>query len=300
MHVFVTGATGLIGTALVHALLRRGDFVTALSRSPDAPRRLPPGVRHLQGEPAAPGRWEEELARTDACVHLAGEPIAAGRWTAERRRRIRESRVEGTRRVAEGIRGGGPSVLVSGSAVGLYGDRGDEELDDSAPAGKGFLAETCREWEAAAEPARARARVVALRSGIVLARGGGALPRLALPFKLFVGGPIGRGDFWQPWIHLADEIGLILFALDTAAVQGPLNAAAPAPVRNRDLARALGKVLHRPALLPVPPLAVRLALGEVASAVLASQRVVPRKALELGYRFRFAEVEPALRELLGR
>ncbi len=299
MHVFLTGATGLIGSALVHALLRRGDLVTALSRSPGAPHRLPPGVRHLQGDPASPGRWQEELARTDACVHLAGEPIAAGRWTAERRRRIRESRVEGTRRVAEVIRGGGPSVLVSGSAVGLYGDRGDEELDESAPPGQGFLAEVCREWEAAAEPAQARARVVALRTGIVLARGGGALPRLALPFRLLVGGPIGGGGFWQPWVHLADEVGLILFALDTPAVQGPLNAAAPAPVRNRDLARALGKVLRRPALLSVPPPILRLALGELGRELLASQRVVPRKALDLGYRFRFPEIEGALRELLG-
>jgi uncharacterized protein len=225
MHVFLTGATGLIGNALVHALLLRGDFVTALSRSSEAPRRLPPGVRHLQGDPSQPGRWEDELGRADACVHLAGEAIAAGRWTAQRRRRIRASRVEGTRRVAEVLRGGGPSVLVSGSAVGLYGDRGDEELDESAPPGQGFLAEVCRVWEAAAEPARARARVVALRTGIVLARGGGALPRLALPFRFLAGGPIGRGQFWQPWIHLADEVGLILFALDTPLVQGPLNAA---------------------------------------------------------------------------
>src|SRR5512146_248293 len=291
MHVFLTGATGLIGSALVHALLRRGDAVTTLSRSPDAPRRLPPGVRHLQGDPAAPGRWEEELVRTDACVHLAGEPIAAGRWNDERRRRIRASRVDSTRRVAEVIRAAGPAVLVSGSAVGFYGDRGDEELDESSPPGTGFMPEVCREWEAAAEPARARARVVALRSGIVLARGGGALPRMALPFRLLAGGPLAGGAFWQPWIHLADEIGLILFALDPAAVEGPLNAAAPAPVRYRDLARAIGKALHRPSLLSVPRLALRAALGELSGELLVSQRVVPKKALALGYRFRFAEVE---------
>lgn len=299
MHVFVTGATGLIGGALARALLGRGDVVTALSRSPDAPRRLPPGVRHLQGDPGAPGRWEEELARAHACVHLAGEPIAAGRWTAERLRRIRASRVEGTRRVAEVIRAAGPAVLVSGSAVGFYGDRGDVVLDESAPPGEGFLAEVCREWEAAAEPARARARVVALRTGIVLARGGGALPRLALPFRLLGGGPLAGGEFWQPWIHLADEVGLILFALDAPAAQGPLNAAAPSPVRNRDLARALGRALHRPALLPTPRLALRLALGELSRELLASQRAVPRKALELGYRFRFPELERALQDLLG-
>jgi len=299
MHVFLTGATGLIGRALVHALLRRGDVVTALSRSQNAPRRLPPGVRHLEGDPARAGRWEEELLRADACVHLAGEPLADGRWTSEKRRRIRASRVDSTRLVAEVIGRGGPSVLVSGSAVGLYGDRGDEELPEEATPGTGFLAEVCQEWEAAAAPARARARVVALRTGIVLAREGGALPRMALPFRLFAGGPLGGGRFWQPWIHLADEVGLVLFALDTPRVEGPLNAVAPIPVRNRDLANAIGKALHRPAILPTPVLAVRAAVGEMAGEILASQRVVPRKALALGYLYRYPEANLAVRELLG-
>jgi uncharacterized protein len=298
LHVFLTGATGLIGRALVHALLGRGDFVTALSRSPEAPLRLPPGVRHLQGDPAQAGRWEDELARTDACVHLAAEPLAAGRWNDERRRRIRRSRVDSTRRVAEVIRAAGPSVLVSGSAVGFYGDRGEEELDEAAAPGRGFLPEVCQEWEAAAAPARARARVVLLRSGMVLARQGGALPRMALPFRLFAGGPLAGGAFWQPWIHLADEVGLILAALDRP-VEGPLNAVAPAPARNRDLARAIGAALHRPAVLPAPAFAIRLAVGALADEILASQRVVPRKALALGHEFRFPEVGEAVRELLG-
>jgi uncharacterized protein (TIGR01777 family) len=298
VHVFLTGATGLVGTALARSLLRRGDAVTALSRAPEAPRQLPAGVRHLQGDPARPGDWEAELSRADACVHLAGEPIAAGRWTAERKERIRASRVDSTRRVAEVIRGGGPEVLVSASAVGIYGDRGDELLDEASSTGRGFLADVGRAWEAAAEPARARARVVALRSGIVLARQGGALPRLALPFRLLAGGPLGRGDFWQPWIHLADEVGLILFALDDLHVEGPLVASAPNPVPNRELARTLGKVLRRPALLPAPTFALRLALGELAGELLASQRAVPNKARALGYRFRFPELELALRELL--
>lgn len=299
MHVFLTGATGLIGRALVHALLRRGDVVTALSRSPEAPRRLPPGVRHLHGDPGQPGRWEEELARTDACVHLAGEPLAEQRWTPERRRRIRASRVDSTRRVAEVIRAAGPAVLVAASAVGFYGDRGDEELDEGARPGEGFLPEVCQEWEAAAAPAAARARVVNLRTGIVLAREGGALPRMALPFRLFAGGPLGDGRFWQPWIHLADELGLVLLALDHPGARGPLNAAAPGAVRNRDLARAIGAALHRPARLPAPGFAIRLAVGEVADGILASQRVVPRKALALGYEFRFPEVGEAVKELLG-
>ncbi|MGC4000829.1 MAG: TIGR01777 family oxidoreductase [Anaeromyxobacter sp.] len=299
MHVFLTGATGLIGQAAARALLGRGDVVTALSRSPSAPRTLPPGVRILQGDPAVAGPWEEELARCDACVHLAGEPVAEGRWTAEKKLRIRESRVRSTERVAAVIAAGGPAVLVSGSAVGFYGSRGDEVLDEAAAPGDGFLSEVCQAWEAAAAPARVQARVVFLRTGIVLSRHGGALPELVRPFKLFAGGPLGRGLFWQPWIHLADELGLLLFALDEARVEGPLNAAAPEPALNRDLAAALGRVLHRPALLAAPAAAVKLLAGELASVVLASQRVVPRKALELGYRFKFPALEPALRELLG-
>jgi hypothetical protein len=298
MHVFVTGATGLIGRAVVGALLGRGDVVTALSRAPDAARRLPPGARHVTGDPALPGRWEEELARCDACVHLAGEPVAAGRWTDDRKRRIRESRIRSTERIAAVIRSAGPAVLVSGSAVGYYGSRGDEVLEETSSPGEGFLADVCSAWEAAAAAARGRARVVLLRTGIVLSMAGGALPKLALPFRLFAGGPIGRGRFWQPWIHLADQVGLVLLALDDRNAEGPLNAAAPAPTRNREIAAAIGRVLGRPAFLPAPPIAVRLVAGELASALLASQRVVPRKALDLGYQFRFRELEGALRDLM--
>jgi len=299
MNVFVTGATGLIGRAVCEALLARGHRVTALSRSAAAATtRLPAGVRMVTGDPAAPGAWQEELARTDACVNLAGEPLAGGRWTAERKRRIRESRVASTRNVAAAIRAGGPAVLVSGSAVGFYGTRGDEVLGEGAAAGEGFLAEVCREWEGAAAAAAARARVVLLRTGIVLARHGGALPRLVRPFELFAGGPLGGGAFFQPWIHLADEVGLVLLALEDERVSGPLNAVAPEPVRNRELARAIGAVLGRPSAVPAPAFAIRLVLGEMADTVLASQRVVPEKAVALGYRFRFPELEAALRDLL--
>jgi uncharacterized protein (TIGR01777 family) len=297
MHVFVTGATGLIGRAVCRALVARGDSVAALSRSPEARARLPSGVRVVTGDPAAPGAWQDALAGADACVHLAGAPVD-GRWTAARKRRIRESRVESTRRVAEVVRARGPAVLVSGSAVGFYGSRGDEVLDEASAAGQGFLADVCREWEAAAQPASARARVVTLRTGIVLAADGGALPKLVRPFRAFAGGPLGDGAFYQPWIHLADEVGLVLLALDEARASGPLNAAAPEPARNRDLARAIGRVLRRPSALPAPAVAIRLALGEMAEAVLSSQRAVPRKALGLGYRFRFPELEGALRDLL--
>jgi hypothetical protein len=296
VRVFVTGATGLIGRALCRSLVESGHAVVALSRA-EAPG-LPAGVRALRGDPARPGAWQEELARCDACVNLAGEPVAAGRWTGARKAAIRESRVLAARNVAEAMAAREGGVLVSGSAVGFYGPRGDEVLDESSPAGGDFLASVAKEWEEAASAAAGRARVVLLRTGIVLARKGGALERLALPFRLFAGGPIGDGSFWQPWIHLRDEVGLILFALEDGRVAGPLNATAPEPVRNRELARAMGEVLRRPSLLPTPAFAVRLAVGEMASAILASQRAVPRKALELGFAFRFAKIGPALLDLL--
>jgi uncharacterized protein (TIGR01777 family) len=298
VHVFVSGATGLIGRAVCEALVARGDRVTALSRAADAVGRLPAGVRAIRGDPCAPGTWQEELARADACVNLAGEPLDA-RWNEERKRRFRASRVDATRHVADVLRAGGPAVLVSASAVGFYGDRGDEELDESSAPGRDFLAELCCAWEDAAAPAGTRARVVLLRTGLVLAAHGGALPRMARPFRLFAGGPLGDGSAFQPWIHLADVVGIALLALDDGRARGPLVAAGPAPVRNRDLARALGRVLSRPSLLPTPAAAVRLAVGEMAYVVLSSQRALPRKALELGYQFRFPEVDGALRDLLG-
>jgi uncharacterized protein len=297
MHVFVTGATGLIGRALVPALIQAGHAVTSLSRSAAPP--LPPGARVVRGDPALAGDWQEALADCDACVHLAGEPVAAGRWTPERKRRIRESRVASTRLVADTIARKGAAVLVSGSAVGYYGAHGDEPLDESSPPGDDFLARTCVEWEAAALPAATRARVVLLRTGIVLAGEGGALEQMLLPFRFFAGGPIGKGEFWQSWIHLADEVGLILWALGNAEVNGPLNATAPAPVRNRELAKTIGHVLHRPSAIPVPAAAVKLAFGELAGAITTGQRVQPKKALDLGYHFRFPSLEPALADVLA-
>ncbi len=298
MDVFVTGATGLIGRALCEALARRGDAVTALSRSPDAARKLPAGVKVVTGDPTVAGPWQETLARADACVNLAGEPLDA-RWNEERKRRFRASRVDATRNVAAVLSAGGPAVLVSASAVGLYGDRGDEVLDEESAPGSDFLAGLCRDWEAAAAPAAARARVVLLRLGLVLAREGGALPRMARPFRLFAGGPLGDGAAFQPWIHRDDVLGLALLALTDDRAVGPLNATGPEPVRNRELARAIGRALSRPSLLPAPAAAIRLAIGEMADVVLASQRVLPRRALALGYRFGFAEVGAAVRDLLG-
>jgi len=298
MHVLMTGATGLIGRAVCGALTARGDTVTAVSRTPEPAGKLLAGIRVVLGDPARPGPWQRELASADACVHLAGEPLAEGRWTEEKKRRIHDSRVRSTENVAAVVRERGPTVLVSASAVGFYGSRGDEVLDETCSPGDDFVARLCVEWEAAAAPAQARARVVLLRTGLVLARDGGALPRLVLPFRLFAGGPLGDGAFWQPWIHLADEVGLVLLALDDARAVGPLNAAGPEPVRNRELARAIGRALGRPSLVRTPAVALSLALGELSTAVLASQRVLPRKAAALGYRFRFPAVDGALDDLL--
>jgi len=299
MKIFLTGATGLIGRPLAAGLVESGHAVVALTRRRGAVSGLPAGVECLEGDPAVAGSWQDVLARCDACVHLAGEPVAAGRWTPERKAAIERSRVESTRRVVEVVAAGGPRVLVCGSAVGFYGSRGDEPLDEAAARGQGFLADVCVRWEAEAAPAAARARVSLVRTGIVLAREGGALPRMALPFKLMAGGPFGDGAAWQPWIHLDDEVALLRFALEDDRVRGPLNGAAPAAARSRDLASALGRVLHRPSFLPAPAAALRLLLGEMSEVVLASQRVVPRKAADLGFRFRFGELEPALRDLLG-
>jgi uncharacterized protein (TIGR01777 family) len=300
VKVFVTGASGLIGRSLCPVLVARGHEVTVLTRSPARARaRLPGPVELVEGDPAVAGAWQDALARADACVNLAGEALDAGRWNEERKRTFQASRVSSTRNVAEVLRAGGPGVLVSASAIGLYGDRGDETLDEGAGPGRDFLAGLCVAWEEAAAPAAARARVVLLRTGLTLARDGGALPRMARPFRFFVGGPLGDGRFWQSWVHLVDVVGLALLALEDARAVGPLHAVSPEPVRNRDLARALGRALSRPSLVPAPRFAVRLAVGELADVVFSSQRVVPAKALALGYSFRFPSLDGALRDLLG-
>jgi len=298
MRVFVTGATGLIGRALCAALPGAGHEVVALTRGDPARSALPAGGRVLQGDPTRAGPWLEELARCDACVHLAGSPVAAGRWTASRKREIEASRLDSTEIVAGLLAARGPQLLVQGSAVGYYGSRGDERLDERSAPGDDFLAGVTRRWEAAAEPARRRARVVLVRTGVVLSPEGGALPALVRPFRLLAGGPVGDPGAWKPWIHLADEVGLILWALSEGAVEGPVNACAPEPATARELARALGAALHRPALLSTPAFAIRAAMGEMAEIVLASQRVVPTVALERGYRYRFPSLDAALRDLL--
>jgi uncharacterized protein (TIGR01777 family) len=296
MRVFVTGASGLLGSLVVDRLLARGDEVLALSRRPAAGARR--GLTWLAGDVATPGPWQQGLDGVDAVVHLAGEPLTAHRWTEGQKARIESSRVAGTRHVVEALVAGAtrPRVLVSASAVGFYGVRGEEALDENAPAGTGFLAELCQRWEAEAHRAEGGGvRVVSLRLAVVLSGRGGALAKMRPAFTLFVGGALGDPAAWFPWVHEEDAVGLLLHALDDERCQGPINVVAPSAVRMRDFARALGQALHRPAVLPVPQLALRLLLGEMASAINPGQKVLPRVALDTGYRF----VQPALDQALA-
>jgi uncharacterized protein len=287
MRVLLTGGTGWIGDAVARALRHAGHDVTIVSRQPG---RVPAKAIPWDGLGAA-------MPETDAIVNLAGDPIAGGRWTAERKAAIRASRVEGTHAIVDAIGAASsrPKVLVNASAVGWYGPRGDEELDETAPPGGGFLASVCRAWEAAALGAAAHGvRTVALRIGVVLGPNGGALGRMLVPFRACLGGRLGSGRQWMSWVHRDDVVGLVLAALASDAYAGPVNATAPTPVRNRDFTAALARAVHRPALLPVPALVLRLALGEMAEMLLTGQRVLPKAAAGAGYEFRHPDVAEAL------
>lgn len=296
MRVLVTGASGFIGSALTDALRRDGHEAIALVRHPAS------GPLERRWNPATMDASSFEGA--DAIVHLAGENIAAGRWTADRKRRIAESRSNGTRNIALSMAAAKqrPKVLVSASAVGYYGDRDDEVLPETAAPGSDFLAQVAKDWEAATEPAvQAGVRVVKARIGVVLSGHGGALPRMALPFKFGVGGRVGSGRQWMSWITLDDLVRLLIFALGNESLRGPVNAVSPQSVTNAEFTRTLARVLHRPALLPAPAFALRLLLGEMADALLlSSQRVEPRVALESGFRFQYPQLETALGHVFGK
>jgi uncharacterized protein (TIGR01777 family) len=298
MRALVTGATGFIGRRLVGKLARP----VVLSRDPEAAKRSLGDVEAHRWDPGAGPPPEAALDGVDTIFHLAGESVA-GRWTAARKERIRSSRVVGTRNLVAAIaaRTARPAVLVSGSAVGYYGSRGDDVIDESAPAGSDFLANVCVAWERESAAARALGlRVVNPRVGVVLGEGGGALARMLAPFRLGLGGRLGDGRQWMPWVHIDDLVGLLLHAAATSAIDGPMNAVAPTPVTNRAFTRTLASVLGRPAFLPAPSFVLKAALGEFAGALLGSLRAVPQVAERTGYRFRFPELEPALRDLLVR
>jgi hypothetical protein len=298
MKVLVTGASGLIGSALVPQLAKTGHSVTRLVRA--AP---PPGIAAVPWDPAAGRIDPAKLEEFDAVVHLAGENIA-GRWTPEKKARIRDSRVEGTRLLAEALARlvHPPKTLLCASAIGYYGDRGDELLTEASAAGKGFLADTCREWEAAAQPAAQKGiRVVHLRIGVVLSPRGGALKQMLLPFQLGLGGVVGSGRQYFSWIAIDDLVGVFLHALTNESLRGAVNAVAPEPVTNRVVTKTLGAVLARPTIFPMPAFAARLAFGEMADELLlASARVEPARLRAAGFAFRFPQLEAALRHLLNR
>ncbi len=290
MNIGITGASGLIGRRLVDLALQRGHEVIAFSRSPE--RRIPGCTMRAFSQEAVP-----DLSDCEAVVHLAGESVL-GVWTAAKKQRIVQSRIEGTRRIAEAINAmpAPPEVLVSGSAIGFYGDAGDAEITEKAPSGKGFLADTSRAWEAEALRARA-GRVVLLRTGLVLAREGGALPLMARVFKLGLGGKLGSGRQWMAWIHLDDLCKLFLFCVENHSVSGPVNGTAPWPVRNAEFTRALAARLKRPAFFSVPAFALR-SLGDFSHELLDSKRVLPGVAGEQGYPFCYPELSGALANLL--
>jgi uncharacterized protein (TIGR01777 family) len=300
MKVAVTGATGAIGREVVRALAGRGDSVVALSR--DAGR-----ARSVLGDQVEAVAWSdpkaapppgEALDGVDGVLHLLGEPVAQ-RWTDEARAEIRDSRVLATQNLVDGLRAAGderPRVLVSQSASGYYGPRGDEPVDESAPPGDDFLARVVVDWEAAAaEAASLGVRVAMCRTGVVLSPEGGALEKMMTPFKLGVGGPVAGGRQHVPWVHIDDVVGALLFCLDTDAAAGPVNVAAPSPATNRDLSKALGRALHRPSVAPVPGFAVRLLYGEMASIVTTGVRAEPKRLLELGYAFRRPDLDDAVK-----
>lgn len=301
MRVLVTGASGLIGSAVADALLARGDEVVGLTRDPERARPRNPTVRWYPWQPTTERPPPEAFDHLDAVVNLVGEEINQ-RLTESAKRRIRESRVTASRNLIQGIKAAEqpPAVFVGQSAVGYYGDRGASIVDEDSERGEGFTAQLPVDWEAAeSEAAELGMRLVLLRTAPILSKDSGLIKQLRLPFKLGLGGPIAGGEQFLPWIHLDDEVAVILWSLDNDQVSGVLNASAPNPVTNREFSKALGRALHRPAVIPVPKLAVTaLRGGELADAVAGGARVIPRRALDLGFEFRHPEIDEALESAL--
>jgi uncharacterized protein (TIGR01777 family) len=299
MRIVITGGTGFIGGPLVGSLVADGHEVVVLTRKP----RPGDGVTWVAWDGRSVGDWAAAVDGADAVIHLAGEPIGDSRWTPEKKARIRNSRIQGTAAIVAAIERAAvrPKVLISGSAVGFYGPHGPERITEADGPGTDFLAQVCLEWESAARLVAAYGvRLVLLRTGIVLAPDGGALAKMLPVFKLGLGGHLGSGEQGFPWIHRDDEVGLIRWALENPAVEGPLNATAPEPVSNAAFTKALNQALHRPGFVPVPAVILKLSLGEQASMVLQGAYVEPRKALDLGYAFRFPTLPAALADIVGR
>lgn len=303
MHIVIAGGSGFLGSALTRALAPDGHELTILSRqtAPAAPTQ--PRVSTVVWTPdGTTGSWANAINGADAVINLAGESIAAKRWSAAQKQKLRDSRLLATRSLTTAIRQAAPppAAFISGSAVGYYGDRGEETLTETSAPGTDFLAELAKDWEAAATDVAHVTRVALIRTGIVLDRHGGALPKMLPPFQMFVGGPLGSGRQYMPWIHKEDWVRLVSWTMTHEGARGPLNATSPAPVTNAEFSKALGRVLKRPSLLPAPAFALRIALGEMADALLLSgQRALPVRATDLGFSFRYANIDDALASVLA-
>jgi uncharacterized protein len=300
-RVIVTGATGLIGKRLCRELRARGYAVVVFTRDPDHARQAVPGAaEYVAWQPAETGPWAAQLDGAHAVISLAGASIAGKRWNEDYKREIRDTRVLGTRGLVNAIAAAEqkPHVFIGGSAIGYYGPRDNTPLDEQAPSGSDFLAEVVRDWEAEAlKAADLGVRAVCVRTGIVLDKSEGALAQLKLPFQFFVGGPVLPGTQWFSWVHLADEVGIILLALENEQARGPINATGPEPQTNRDFCATLGRAMSRPSLFPVPSFALKALVGEFAYTLVTGQRVLPRQAQELGYQFQYPTSEAALRAI---
>ncbi|MDX2040568.1 MAG: TIGR01777 family oxidoreductase [Acidobacteriota bacterium] len=299
MKILMTGATGFIGKVLSKALADDGHQLVVLSRRPET-AEVVPGAKAFRWNSEAEAPPAECWTGVEAVIHLAGEPVAAKRWTDEQKRRIRDSRVVGTRNLVKGMKAAAvpPKVFISSSAVGFYGNRGDEQVDERSAPGTGFFPDICTAWEYEAEQAKELGtRVVLVRIGVVLGDGG-MLEKILLPFKLGVGGILGSGRQWFPWIHIDDMVGILRHALYGEHISGAINGVAPNPATNAEFTKALGSALHRPTIFPVPELALRVLMGEMANAALDSQRVNPTATLESGYKFRYPQLQPALDSLM--
>lgn len=296
MKIVIAGGSGFLGSALARALGRDGHDVTILTRSTGASAE--PRLSAVQWHPdGTTGPWAGVVNGADIVVNLAGESIAAQRWSAAQKQKLRESRLLATRSLTTAIRQAArpPAALISGSAVGYYGDRGNETLTETSPPGTDFLATLAKEWEAEASAVASLTRVALVRTGIVLDRNGGALPKMLPPFRMFVGGPLGTGTQYMPWIHKEDWVRMVSWMMTAEGARGPLNATGPLPVTNAEFSNALGHALNRPSLLPAPAFALRIALGEMADALLLSgQRALPVRATDLGFSFRYSNIDDAL------